>query len=157
MRRLALACAVVAAVGAGAPACSDSGGSKEAFCEQIAQVPSFRSIFDTYDPADPAAARAQLNAAVEQLHALQDAAPGEVRDDVETVADVAERLVKALGEIDPADPLSGLEGLDNLQADFDAVEEASTNVATYTQSQCGITLDTAPPTTPLTTPTTATG
>lgn len=147
-RRLALACAVVVAAGAGTAACSDDGGSTEAFCEQVAQVPSFRTIFDTYDPADPAAARGELDAAVEQLRALQDAAPGEVRDDVETVAGVAERLVQALGEIDPADPLSGLEGLDDLQADFDKVDEASTNVATYTQAQCGITLDTAPPTTP---------
>lgn len=123
------------------PGCHSGGGSKEAFCAQVAQIPNLRTLFDTYDPTNPDAAKAQLDHEVAQLRTLQDASPSEVRDDVKIVADVAAKLVDAIGAIDPQAPLAGLQALDGIQADFDRVEAASTSVAAYASAQCGIELE----------------
>jgi hypothetical protein len=126
--RLRLPVAVAAAVAA--VGCSDH-GSVEKFCTQIEVVPELAAAFDA----------GELDAAVEQLDDLHDVAPDEVRDDVGLLADVAERLAAALANPD-SDASAGQ--LFELAPDLEAAAEASSRVAAYTKTECGIDLN--PPT-----------
>jgi hypothetical protein len=125
-----------------------SHGSVKAFCAQVGKVPQLASVFDTYDPADPTAARAAFDQAVAQLRSLQKAAPGAVRSDVRLLGDVAQRFVDALSSIgDPSQVGTKLAGIED---DLARVGPASDRVVSYTRSECGI--DLAPsPSTPSTT------
>ncbi len=114
-------------------ACSD-GGSVDAFCAQVTEVPQFASLLDSDDPATA------FRDAVAALRSLEEAAPKAIKGDVTRVADTAEAIADELaGAASPVDPAD----TELLQAQLDATAEASTHVVDYAREHCGV--DLGPP------------
>jgi hypothetical protein len=141
----ALAAVVTMALGA---ACSDGRGSHgdEAFCEVARELAADdpAAAFGRFDPTDPAASDADLERAVDQLRRLQRAAPGDVRPDVTTVADVADDLADALGAL-ATDPDGARAELTAMRERLAAVEAASTALVAEVRSRCGVDLQPVTP------------
>jgi hypothetical protein len=126
-------------------ACSSHGTAK-AFCDSVRTGENPLDVFNRYDPAD-AAAKDQLQAGVQRLQVLQKAAPGDLRDSVATLVDVASKLEAAL------DP----QARDHPPFDVDqpALQKASSKVVDYAASNCGVDLTIAAAAGPGATTTTA--
>lgn len=120
-------------------ACSDDGGSEEAFCATARRFAEDNpaTVFDRYDPADPAGSAALLRGEAERLRAWADEGPGDVDDDVDVIAEAAEHLADAFEEPDTADTAE-------LAERFAEVEDASARVVAYARDRCGVDLDPVP-------------
>jgi len=119
-------------------ACSGD-GSTEAFCETAATLAADNpaAAFGAYEPSDPAASRDQLERGSAQLRRLAGDAPGEIADDADRLADVAEGLAEALNM---ADPEAVEQALRNLEPDLAEVEDASRRVTDYAATRCDVDL-----------------
>ena len=94
------------------------------------------ATFQGFDPTDPEAALDQLRAARVELGDLLDAAPDEVRDDLQVEIDYVQALIDALEEVAPGD---ATESALQIQAVTDAhpdVDEASANLAAFAEEEC---------------------
>ena len=146
MRRLAVVLAVLA-IGGGTAACGGDdgdggsasggggGGDKDRFCELAAQE-DIEGLED-FDP-ESTGDMEQLDEALAQL---SDAAPGEIKDDVETVASGLRELVEVLSTIDTSDPdaLGELaERAEELEGMQEKMEAATERVDRYLEEECGI-------------------
>jgi hypothetical protein len=74
---------------------------------------------------------------VDLLTGLRDAAPAELQDDLDIVIEGFQAVATALGEAGQ-DPAAQQEAIAGLEGEFQTISEASTNVQTFTQEQCGI-------------------
>jgi hypothetical protein len=121
-------------------ACGDDGGSEQAFCATARRFVDDNpaSVFDRYDPADPASAAVLLREAGDRMQAWADDAPGEIDGDVQVIADAAEQLAAAFES-----PSAAAERIDELETSFAAVETASARLTAFTQRRCGVDLDAA--------------
>lgn len=142
-RRAASAVVAITAVATAATACSDDSGSVEAFCATARDFATDNpaTVFDRYDPGDPASAVALLDEAETRLRRWAGDAPGEIDDDVETIADAAAALADAFDEPDPGQLPE--ERTAALAEQFEEVEAASSRVTSYVREQCGVELDPA--------------
>lgn len=133
---------VVAVAGALAAGCSDDGGSEEAFCATARRFAEDNpaTVFDRYDPEDPAGAAALLRGEAERLRAWADEGPGDIDDDVDVIAEAAIDLADAF-----EDPNTAEAG--ELAERFTEVEDASVRVVAYVRDRCGVDLDPASVTT----------
>lgn len=127
-------------------ACSGD-GSTGAFCETAATLAADNpaAAFGAYEPSDPAASRDQLERGAAQLRQLAGDAPGEISDDVDRLADVAEGLAAALTMEGPE---AVERALRDLEPDLAEVEEASRRVTDYAATRCDVDLDPATTTVP---------
>ena len=127
---------LAAAVGA----CSDDGGSEEAFCATARRFAEDNpaTVFDRYDPEDPAGAAVLLRGEAERLRAWADEAPGAIDDDVDVIAEAAEDLADTF-----EDPVPGENRTAELAERFTEVEDASARVVAYTRERCAVELDPA--------------
>ena len=143
-----VALGALALLPAAVAACGDDGGSEEAFCATARTFAEDNpaTVFDRYDPEDPAGAAALLRGEAERLRRWAGDAPGDVDDDVEVIAGAAEDLADAFEDPDTADTT-------DLAARFTEVEEASGRVVSYARDRCGVDLD--PASAPVSPPTTA--
>jgi|GEM_PF-6968502 len=134
-RLLRLFLALVTAFGAaGASACSSSHGSTKAFCETLRSGDNPLTLFNHYDPTNVATAHDQLDRATERLRQLHDAAPLEIRDDLQVLVDVADRLVAAL------DPAAAGQPAPDFASDAPRIESASGAVTSFASQECGVDL-----------------
>jgi len=145
MRRASLLL-VALALGVALTACGDDGddggggaasgsGDKERFCE-LASRDDIAGL-DDFDPTRDGD-MAELDAALDDL---RDAAPEEIRDDVETVADGLRELVGILSTMDTSDPdaMAELaERTDELEALQERMESSVERVDRYLEEECGI-------------------
>ena len=132
-RRTASACLVV--IGLALSACTDDEGSAEELCAAVAEEGVVTTLRG-FDPTDPEAALDQLRDARVKLGDLLDAAPDEVRDDLQTEIDYVQALVDVLQEVEPGD---ATESALQIQAVSDAhpgVNEAAANLAAYAEEEC---------------------
>jgi hypothetical protein len=132
------------------PACSDDGGDLDAYCATARRFSADNpaDAFRRIDPADPAGTSAALEAAAAALGAWAGEAPGDVRDDVEALAQAAATLGVAF---EPGDD-GTVEDDPATAVDTGVVEEASARVLAFTSEQCQVDLDpatTLPATAPL--------
>ena len=125
----AAACAVAACGGGG-------GGDPEAFCATAERFAADNpaSVFDRYDPADPASAAALLRDAADRLRGWADEAPRSIRVDIDAIAEAAEGLADEFEDPEAA-------ASEELQAQLAAVETASARSLDYTREECGVDLD----------------
>jgi hypothetical protein len=110
-------------------------GSTASFCASLRQGENPLDVFDRYDPTNVDTARTQLQQGVERLKQLQRAAPGEIRDDMGVLVDVAQQLVTSL------DPAATDRTVPDFSSQFDRVQTASATVTGFASSKCGIVLD----------------
>ena len=122
------------------------GGSTAAFCANARTGENPIDVFDRYDPTNVATARQQLQAGVTRLQQLERAAPGEIRDDVKVLVDVAQQLVTAL------DPASKDKTIPDFATEFDRVRLASANVIRFAGDKCAVQFDSGGSTVPATLP-----
>ena len=141
---------VIALVAALASACSDDGGDLDAFCATARRFTADNpaAALDRLDPADPSATSAALDAAAEQLRGWADDAPGEVRDDVDTLAAAAAGLASSFSDT------TRTSTDEYVVVDAADAEAASARVLAFTTEHCQVDLDPAT-TSPVATPTTA--
>jgi len=117
MRNLAIS-ALAFTLAIGGAACGgddDGGGSAASFCEQARVLSESEA-----DPTDVEA--------IEQLRDATDAAPAEIRDDLEQLVDALEQF-----NDDP-------EAAEEIFADTELIE-ASENITQYLEDECGIDTD----------------
>jgi hypothetical protein len=119
-------------------ACSGGGGSTKAFCDALRSGDNPLDVFDRYDPTNRATARDQLQRGVDRMKQLEQAAPSEIRGDMQVLVDVGSKVVSAL------DP-SGSTAAADFGADAQRVTDASAAVRTFASAHCGIDLDSASP------------
>lgn len=148
MRRLAVALAVLA-FGGGLAACGDDGGDgaaggggggggggdKDRFCELAA-----REDIEGLEDFDPTRT-GDMEQLDEALSDLSEAAPGEIRDDVDTVANGLRELVEVLSTIDTSDPKAMeelTERAEELEGMQERMEAATGRVDRYLEEECGI-------------------
>ena len=77
-------------------ACSSDSGSTKELCQALNDGPGFSNVFQGFDPTNATAALEQLRTARVGLGDLKDAAPGEVRDDLQVEIDYVQALIVAL-------------------------------------------------------------
>jgi hypothetical protein len=119
-------------------------GSTKAFCDSLRSGENPLDVFDRYDPANVATAKADLKRGVDRLRELRGAAPRDIQDDMGVLVDVGDRLVTAL------DPQADKTTVPDFTAEFDKVSAASGNVTRFASTNCGMSLDSgaAPATSP---------
>lgn len=110
-------------------------GSTREFCDTVVSGENPLDVFDRYDPTNVDTARVQLQAGVDRLRKLHQAAPGEIADDMKVLVGVAEQLVEAL------DPEADHTTLPDFSADFDRVSAASGTVTRFAADNCGVDLE----------------
>jgi hypothetical protein len=139
VRLVALVVAVAAALVAG---CADDGGSEEAFCATARRFAEDNpaTVFDRYDPADPAGSAALLRGEAARLREWAGQGPGAIDDDVDVIAEAAADLADAFEDPETADA-------GELAERFTEVEDASVRVVAYVRDRCGVDLDPASVTT----------
>ena len=125
-----MAAVVVGALAVAACGSSGGGGSVEAFCGLLRQFQEQEGQFENVleDPE-------QLQRAVDAVDELADAAPSEIRDDAQTVADGFGEIARAFSDVDADDPAAALEAVQ-----FADVEEASENLGEYAEENCDLDL-----------------
>ena len=118
-----------------AAGCREEKGSTEELCAAVADG-DFAGTFTDFDPTDPEAALDQLRAARVELGDLHDAAPDEVRDDLQVEIDYLQALIDALEDVPPGD---ATESALHVQAVTDAhpgVDEAAADLAAFAEEEC---------------------
>jgi uncharacterized protein HemY len=131
--RRAIAVALLVAVGA---ACTDDGGSAESLCAALAEADGLATTFQGFDPSTPETALDQLRTARVALGELLDAAPDEVRDELEVEIDYVQALIDALEPVEAGD---SAEAALQVQAVTDAhpdVDDASAELTAFAEREC---------------------
>jgi hypothetical protein len=99
---------------------------------------SFTALFEQgFDPTDPQRARAQIEAAQVDLEQLHDAAPSEVRKDLEAETRYVDAVRRILRDADPDDPAAVVSAINGLDEERHAAEVASLDLAAYQRAHCG--------------------
>jgi hypothetical protein len=132
------ALALLLAAAASGAACSPKSGSAEELCSVLGDGRSFTSLFEQgFDPTDPQRATTQLQAAKVDLEQLHDAAPSEVRDDLEAETRYLDAVLAVLQRSDPDDPAAIVAGINGLGDERHAAEVASLELRSYQSAHCG--------------------
>lgn len=133
-RFLAPAAVTVALCFTGA-ACGGSSGSSASFCDSLKKWQAQEDTFEDAgmpgsDEFDKAAAQAK-----EALAEFENAAPAEIKGDVQTLA----KAMTAFADLDTSDPAAMATALEDI--DQDAVEQASKNITDFAEKECDVDLD----------------
>ena len=73
------------------------------------------------------------------MQELEQAAPSEIRDDLQVLVDVGSKLVVAL------DPAAGAKPAPDFSSDFQRVQDASAAVTRFAADRCGVDLQSPAP------------
>ena len=114
----------------------DDGGAPETFCALVADRARFEQIVDGFDPSDVTRSLDQLRVARSELEPLLEAAPSDVRADLQVQADALDTLVAALETADPGDPTAAIEALRRAEAELDDVLGATMRLEAWTREHC---------------------
>jgi hypothetical protein len=135
-----VAVALTAAVVAGGASCSKDdgdGGSVEAFCALLGPTAGFADLAKDFDPTDVDRALEQLGSMRVELDRLRAAAPGEVRDHIDTEADYIAELTAALQAVDPDDAPAAAKAVNDLASDAAKATVASSELQRFETANCG--------------------
>jgi hypothetical protein len=132
------ALAIAGGLALGGSACSDDGsGSAEELCAVLDGGRSFGTLFEGgLDPTDTERSLEQLRVAHVDLEQLRDAAPSEVRDDLEVELDYVESLIEVLETVDPDDPAAVVAAVNALADQRGAVEAAAIELRAFQTDNC---------------------
>jgi hypothetical protein len=116
----------------------DDGGSAADWCDLATQIDSSFDEGDDFDFTDPEAVEQQLARSSDLLDGAVDAAPDEIKDDVEATVEGWKLLVAEFASADFDVMNVDVDKMDELSAAFD---EASGRVEEFNETECGITTD----------------
>ena len=123
------------AVGALLGACTEDDSSAEELCEAV-EAGDLSGTFQDFDPTDPEAALDQLRTARVQLGDLLDAAPAEVRDDLEVEIDYVQALIDALEGVEPGDAAESALQVQSVTDAHPDVRAAAAKLEAFAASEC---------------------
>ncbi len=92
--------------------------------------------FQNFDPTDPEAALEQLRPARVELGELIDAAPDEVRDDLQVEIDYLQALIDALEDVTPGDANASALAVRAVTDAHPDVEEAAAALTAFAEREC---------------------
>lgn len=122
-----------------AAACSDDEGSAESLCRAVAERGDVATTFLGFDPSDPEAALEQLRGARVTLGELHDAAPDEVRDDLQVEIDYVQALIDALEHVEPGDATDAALQVQAVTEAHPEVDAAAAELAAFSARECAST------------------
>jgi hypothetical protein len=131
LRATALVLAAVVLV-----ACGGGGGSTEKLCKAVRSDHSIAAVFAGFDPTNTERALEQLRSARVTLGELRDAAPDEVRDDIDLEIDYVQALVDGIDGIDSGDSAQAVEVVRQVTADHPDVADAAAALSTWSGKNC---------------------
>jgi hypothetical protein len=135
---------VIAALALGLAACGgddDDSASGADYCELATQAEAASDALDQLDGSDAAANEAAFAKIVDSIAAAADAAPGEIRSDVETTLEGFRELVKVF-EANDWDLTAATEDPKFTEvADTQKYQDAGNAVEAFNEQECGIPSD----------------
>lgn len=117
-------------------ACRDGGGSVDELCEAVRSDRSTAAVFSGFDPSDTERALEQLRQARLTLGELRDAAPAEVRSDIDVEIAYVQALVDGLTALTEPEPAQSVEVFRQVTADHPGVSEAAAELASFSNEHC---------------------
>ena len=117
--------------------CGGDEGSAKELCTALRANPGVAATFTGFDPSDPRRALEQLRSARVTLGELRDAAPGDVRDDLDVEIDYVQALIEGLEQVDDGDATAAVEVVRQVTAEHPQVPDASAALAAYSAESCG--------------------
>jgi hypothetical protein len=132
--------AATLALGTLAVACTDEGGSDEAFCEQVGRVPSLESVLARFDEAEPTTLADGIAKARAAYRDLADAAPTEIDGQADAVVALVEEVLDAV-EAHPDDPAEAAAAVRSALADHEGVAADRDELVAYAEATCDVVLD----------------
>lgn len=139
-RRRIAAIAVIAATTATIGACTDDGGSKDAFCREVTELPPLDAAISDYAEADTTELGRRLTSTGESYDDLRDAAPQEIRASVDDVVDLVDAVLAAVRD-HAEDPEVVADELRDAVIEHPAAADASARVVAYAERNCDVELD----------------
>lgn len=139
MRRIAIAGVVLLALGA----CdSGGGGSVEAWCRQIQEFEGIEERLGNPDIPEGSTPQQALDImkrnfeeAERNLENVRDAAPGEIRDEVDEVADTFAEMNETMQDADTFEEL--VAASQEFAAAAEDLEDAGNRIEEFTERECG--------------------
>jgi hypothetical protein len=117
-------------------ACTKDHGSAEKLCAAL-KGGSFASVFNGFDPADPAKALDQLRTARVDLGELKDQAPKAQRADLQIEIDYVQDLVDAVAPLgDDADVTQVAAAIQTTTKAHPDVDKAAARLAAFQKASC---------------------
>jgi hypothetical protein len=130
--------AIVVALGPGA--CADDDGSVEEFCAELKALPALESVLSRFSEADPEQLADSIERARSAYHDLEDAAPGAIHNETQTVVNLVDEVLDAVDR-NPDDPQAAADEVRSAMDEHPDVEPARTAVARYAEAECKVELD----------------
>lgn len=136
-RRSTAALVLAATVVLGMGACHDDAGDADQLCASLGDGRAFTALFEHgFDPTDTERALTQLEAARVDLDQLHDAAPAEVRDDLQQEVRYLDAVKDVLQRVDPDDPAAVVAAINDLSDERSAAQVASLELRSFEQVHC---------------------
>jgi hypothetical protein len=124
-----------------AAACTDDDtGSVAEFCKQVKRLPPLDTVLRGYSGLDAQELQARLDAARTGYDDLADAAPGDIGDDVDRVAELVRLVVRAVAD-HPDDPDAVAREVQRGTREISGSATASQRVVAYAKDHCQVDLD----------------
>jgi hypothetical protein len=136
----ALTLAAGALLAAGLSGCTSDGGSTEAFCDQVKQVPALETVLARFSEADRDVLADRIAKARSAYADLADAAPSEIADETDEVVSLVDDILDAVEE-HPTDPAKASAQLRKAMAEHDDVASDRAAVADFAKDECDVQLD----------------
>lgn len=131
---------VLAVLAVAVPACSDDGGSVEAFCDEVRRVPSLESVVSRFNEVEPTNLADRIAKAREAYQRMADAAPSAIDGQADAVVALVEEVLDAI-EAHPDDPEAAAEAVRTAMADHEGVADDRDELVTYAEAECDVVLD----------------
>ena len=138
-RWTATALAVVLGLGA-LGACTKDSGSKTEFCRQIKRAPALGTVVSGFADTDRSTLDDRLDDVSKAYAALRDAAPDDVRGDVNEMSDLVDALVASI-RAHPDDPEAAADAARKAVVANPGGVTSAVKVTDYASKQCGVQLN----------------
>ncbi|MFZ6003875.1 MAG: hypothetical protein ACOYXM_08070 [Actinomycetota bacterium] len=129
-RAIALGCVAVLA------ACGGDEGSAEELCAAVRADRSTPAVFSGFDPTDTSRAVEQLREARVTLGELRDAAPSELRDDIDLEIAYVQALLERLEDLGGAEPESVVQAVREVTDAHPDVADAAARLDAWSDESC---------------------
>jgi hypothetical protein len=121
------------------------GGDKASFCERVADVDDLFGLLQDFDATDPDELDRRFEKSVDEYRTLEQVSPREIKPDVAELGDVVADILNAV-QRNGDDRTAIATDLADLQQDHPEAAAAALRVISFTDKECGITLEGGPPT-----------
>lgn len=141
-RRAAHLLVAIGVLAVGACSKGDDAGSAEELCAVLGDGRAYTALFQQgFDPTDTQRALAQLEAASVDLDQLWEAAPADLRDDIDAERAYLDAMDRVIRRVDSDDPAAVVADINALGDERAAAEVASLELRAFARASCGATTE----------------